>query len=135
MELIHFTKFIQNVPWNSSQKLIAIHLSQKIPWDLIIYPKPSMEFIYLKTSIEPQNLSLKCHGINRKCSYELVPKVPWNLSQNSMEFSSLEFMYPNSMELIYLKTSMEPQNLSQFLDNNITYIEPISFCKLCGQII
>ena len=63
------------------------------------------------------------------------PKIPWNLSQNSMEFSSMEFMYPNSMEFIYLKTSMEPQNLSQFLDNNITYIEPISFCKLCGQII
>ena len=92
MELIHFTKFIQNVPWNSSQKFIAIHLSQKIPWDLIIYPKPSMEFIYLKTTIEPQNLSRKCHGINRKCSYELVRKVPWNLTQNSMEFSSFELM-------------------------------------------
>ena len=115
MELIHFTKFIQNVPWNSSQKFIAIHLSQKIPWDLIIYPNRSMEFIYLKTSMEPPNLSEKFHGIkNRKCSYELVRKVPWNLSQNSMEFSSFEFMYPeSSMEFIYLKTSMEPQNLSE----------------------
>ena len=51
-----------------------------------MYPESSMELIYLKTSMEPQNLSEKFHGINRKCSYELVPKfhgiypkIPWNL--------------------------------------------------------